>query len=104
MKLLELLPRLRVYDLAQPLEATTPVSPSHPPFRMALLRRHGDSVKQDGSSGANELLVMGGHTGTHIDALAHVSVEGKLYGGVDAMLASVGGRFQTLGVDSIQPV
>ena len=104
MSLFELLPRLRVYDLAQPLEANTPVSPNHPPFRMALLRRHGDSIKEDGSSGANEILVLGGHTGTHIDALAHVSVEGKLHGGVDAQQASIGGRFRVLGVDTIPPM
>jgi kynurenine formamidase len=102
--LFELLPKLRVYDLGQPLEGTTPVSPNHPPFRMALVRRHGDSIKEDGSSGANEMLVMGGHTGTHIDALSHVSVGGKLHGGVDAQGASVGGRFRVLGVEAIVPM
>ena len=40
----------RVYDLAQPLEPATPSRPNHPPFRMALLRRHGDMVRADGSS------------------------------------------------------
>ena len=101
--LLEALARARVYDLGRPLEATTPVSPNHPPFRMALIRRHGDSVRADGMSGANELLTLGGHTGTHIDALAHVSQDGKLHGGVDAVEASRGGRFKTHGVEEIAP-
>ena len=83
-ELWRLLEQSRVYDLAQPLEAATPVSPNHPAFRMALIRRHGDSVRADGTSGANELITMGGHTGTHVDALCHVSSHMKLHGGVDA--------------------
>ena len=94
----------RIFDLGQPLEASTPTSPNHPPFRMALMRRHGDSVRADGGSGANELFTMGGHTGTHIDALCHVSHRGRLYGGLDAAEASRGGRFQQLGVDTIDPM
>ena len=69
-----------VYDLAHPLDPAMPVSPNHPGYRMALLRRHGDMVRADGGSAANEMIVMGGHTGTHLDALAHVSHQGKLYG------------------------
>jgi len=93
----------RVYDLGRPLEATTPVSPNHPPFRMALMRRHGDSVRADGMSGANELLTLSGHTGTHVDALAHVASHGRLHGGIDAQEASRGGRFNRLGVEQIAP-
>jgi len=102
--LLDVLARARVYDLGRPLEAATPHSPNHPPFRMALLRRHGDSVRPDGMSGANELMTLGGHTGTHIDALAHVSSHGKLHGGIDAEAASRGGRFLELGVETIAPM
>src|SRR5262249_22347000 len=94
----------RVYDLAQPLEAATPTSPNHPPFRMALLRRHGDMVRADGSSAANELITMGGHTGTHVDALCHVSAGMKLHGRLDAVEAARGGRFQQLGVETIAPM
>ncbi len=93
-----------IYDLAQPLAAETPHSPNHPPFRMSLMRRHGDMVREDGSSSANELLVTGGHTGTHVDALAHVSYEGRLHGGVYAEEAQRGGRFSTLGVDAMEPM
>jgi len=94
----------RVYDLAQPLEAATPTSPNHPPFRMALLRRHGDVVRADGGSAANEMFTMGGHTGTHIDALCHVSAGMRLHGGLDAAEAARGGRFRHLGVDAIAPM
>jgi kynurenine formamidase len=94
----------RVFDLGRPLEATTPTSPNHPPFRLALMRRHGDNVRADGSSGANELFTMGAHTGTHIDALCHVASNGKLHGGIDAVEASRGGRFNQLGAETIEPI
>jgi kynurenine formamidase len=99
-----LLQSSRVFDLSQPLEATIPVSPNHPGFKMALLRRHGDSVRADGVTAANEMIVLGGHTGTHIDALSHVGFKGQLHGGVDAAAAQTGGRFKQLGVETIAPM
>jgi kynurenine formamidase len=105
MKLLEALDGARVYDLAQSLTAATPIAPAHVPFRMALLRRHGDVVREDGSSSANELISLSGHTGTHVDAIAHFSKAGKLHGGVDAAeVARGGGGFTQLGVDKMEPI
>jgi kynurenine formamidase len=93
-----------VYDLAQPLEAGMPCSPNHPGFRFGLIRRHGDAVRESGLSGANELIVTGGHVGTHIDAICHAAQDGKLYGGHDACEASRGGRFTVHGVDTVDPI
>jgi kynurenine formamidase len=93
-----------VVDLAQPLHPAVPVSPSHPGFKHALQRRHGDAVRVDGTSGANDLLVLGTHTATHVDALAHISHDGLLHGGVDARAAQEGGRFLEHGVHTIAPV
>ena len=95
---------LRIFDLGRPLIAGMPQSPNHPQFRLALQRRHGDMVRADGSSAANEVIVTGGHVGTHIDALAHVSYAGLLHGGIDAAAAQVGGRFSQLGVETIEPM
>jgi kynurenine formamidase len=95
---------VNVYDLAQPLSTETPHSPNHPPFHMSLMRRHGDMVREDGSSAANEMIVTGGHTGTHVDALAHVSYQGRLHKGVSAEDAQRGGRFSALGVDAMEPM
>ncbi len=81
-----------------------PQSPNHPPFRMTLERRHGDMVRADGSSAANEIIVTGGHVGTHIDALCHVSFEGKIFGGLDVADAIVGGKFVAYGVETIAPI
>ena len=87
----------------QPLHPAIPTSPNHPGFRHALLRRHGDAVRVDGTSGANDLLVMGTHTGTHVDALAHISHNGLLHGGASAADEQTGGRFLHHGVHTIEP-
>lgn len=97
----ERLARARIFDLAQPLGPGIPVSPNHPGFKMALMRRHGDTVRADGGSASNEMMVLGGHTGTHIDALCHVSHCGRLHGGVEAEEAQQGGRFSAHGVETI---
>jgi kynurenine formamidase len=99
--LLEAVARARIYDLAHPLEEQIPVSPNHPGFALALKRRHGDRVRADGGSAANEMMMLGGHTGTHIDALCHVSHAGQLHGGALAADAQRGGRFTALGVETI---
>lgn len=101
---LEVLTKARVFDLGQPLVRGMPQSPNHPPFRMVLERRHGDMVRPDGGSAANELIITGGHVGTHIDAFCHVSQAGHLAGGIDAQAVVANGRFSQLGVETIAPV
>ena len=59
---------------------------------------------RSGSSAANELLVTGGHVGTHVDALAHVSYQGRLHGGISADEAQRGGKFTTHGIDQMEPI
>jgi kynurenine formamidase len=95
---------VRVFDLAQPLTANTPVPASHPGFRMALMRRHGDIVRADGVSTANEMLMMGGHSGTHVDGLSHVSCDGHLFGGVVASEVQGSLGFSQHGIESMEPV
>lgn len=93
----------RVVDLSQPMRRGMPQSPNHPPFQMSLVRRHGDHVRADGGSAANEIIVTGGHVGTHVDALAHVSHEGKLHGGVDADSVTSHEGFAQMGIDTFPP-
>ena len=94
----------RVIDLAQPLHRGMPVSPNHPAFQLALMRRHGDVVRSDGGSAASEIIVTGGHVGTHIDALAHVSHNGRLHGGIDPDSVQSNHGFAELGIDSVEPI
>jgi kynurenine formamidase len=95
---------VRTIDLGRPLFIGMPQSPNHPAFWHTLPRRHGDMVRADGSSAANDMIVMGTHVGTHIDALAHVSFQGCLHGGADAGEAAVGGKFMEHGVHTIEPM
>ncbi len=95
---------VRVFDLGRPMFAGMPQSPNHPQFWHTLPRRHGDMVRPDGGSAASDMIVTGTHVGTHIDALAHVSHNGKLHGGADALQASRGGRFTEHGVHTIAPM
>ena len=82
--LFEKLAGARVFDLAQPYFVGMPHHPSHPPFLFGLVKQHGDFVGPIGNSSASEAIALGGHVGTHIDALCHFSCCGKLYGGVPA--------------------
>ena len=94
-----------VHDLSVSLEAGMPVHPSHPPFSLALQRRHGDVTRSGGMSSANELIVMCGHSGTHLDALGHVSRHGVLCGGRRTEEVQAGGRgLRELGIETVTPV
>jgi kynurenine formamidase len=103
--LLELVRRgVHIIDLGRPMFVGMPQSPNHPAYWHTLPRRHGDTVRADGGSAANDMIVTGTHVGTHIDALAHVSHDGRLHGGVDAGAAGIGGRFMRHGVHTIEPM
>lgn len=95
---------LRIVDLGRQLRVGMPQSPNHPAFWHTLPRRHGDMVRADGGSAANDMITMGTHVGTHIDALSHVSHDGCLHDGSDAMAAGVGGKYEALGVHTIEPM
>ena len=94
----------RIIDLSRPMALGMPQSPNHPEFRLSMPRRHGDMVRADGGSAANDLLVSGTHVGTHIDALGHVSHCGQLHGGADAESVQQGGRLSSHGVEEIPPI
>ena len=55
------------------------------------MRRHGDMVRADGGSASNEIIVTGGHVGTHVDALSHVSQDGCCTAAIDAEAAQPAG-------------
>lgn len=95
---------VRIFDLGRPMFVGMPQSPNHPAYWHTLPRRHGDMVRPDGGSAANDLVVTGTHVGTHIDALAHVSHDGRLHGGADAAAAGTGGRYLEHGVHTVEPM
>ena len=102
-RLFALMASARVFDLGRPLLNGMSQSPNHPAFRHCLDRRHGDRIRADGGSAAADLITLGCHVGTHVDALAHVSQDGRLYSGLDAHQAQSGGRFEALGIHELPP-
>ena len=74
----------RTIDLAPPYFVGMPHHPRHPPFPYGWSTAHGDS-SVGGTSTAADSTALGGHVGTHVDALGHSSFNGKLLGGVDAI-------------------
>ena len=73
----------QIFDLAQRMYTGIPHHPNHPPYSFTLTKRHGEVMYPNGVSAAAEMITTGGHVGTHVDGLAHVSKLGKVYGGVD---------------------
>jgi kynurenine formamidase len=103
--LLDALCSARIYDLGQPYFVGMPHHPVHPPFLFSLTKMHGDYIMPNGGSSASEGLALGGHLGTHIDALCHFSCGGKLHGGHEvAAVQSYSGGMKQLSVDTLMPV
>ncbi len=101
--LLSLAGAARRYDLAQPLYVGVPHFPTHPPFAMSVTKLHGELAWPGGASSASELISMGGHTGTHIDALNHFSCAGRIFGGAE-IRQSYSGGVEPCSVDTVEPI
>jgi kynurenine formamidase len=103
--LLQALAEARIYDLGHPYFVGMPHHPMHPPFLFSLTKMHGDYTMPNGGSSASESLALGGHLGTHIDALCHFSCGGKLHAGYDVAAAqSYSGGMKQFSVDTLGPI
>src|SRR5262245_33789910 len=95
----------KIYDLGQPLYNGMPVSNFHPPYIFTLMVRHGDAVQPEGCGASNEVVVISGHTGTHLDALGHIADDGRIFGGADATQAQVGAKgLREHGIEQVAPI
>jgi kynurenine formamidase len=104
-ELLDLIAKHRVHDLAHSYFPGMPHFPTHPPFVFGLTRKHGDMMMEGGVSSSAESIALGGHVGTHIDALCHYSCDGRLHGGVEAKdVQNDSAGFSELGVETIAPI
>lgn len=72
-----------VVELGHSFHPGMPHHPAHPPFLYSMGRMHHDVFFEKGLSTANDFFASGTHTGTHIDALGHVSCNGHFHGGID---------------------
>lgn len=105
MSLLTSLARARVIDLTHEWRPGMPHWPTHPPFAFSLTKLHGEQVMGEGVSSASDMVAMGTHNGTHVDALCHFSRGGRLCGGVEvAGRQSYTGGVEALGAETIEPI
>jgi kynurenine formamidase len=97
------------YSLTRTLEIGIPTHPFHHPLFYVTYRTVTDSLKMfkdyENQVGAmNERVELVMHTGTHLDALNHISRGMKMYSGYDA--GEITGTFGTsaLGVENVPPL
>ena len=104
--LCQLLKKSKIFDLGQPYFTGMPHHPNHPPFAFALLKKHGDiTLGKEKISYCNDLFTMGGHTGTHLDAKAHVARNNRVVGNVDISdLQDYQNGLRIMGIETTPPI
>ena len=75
----------KVYDLAVRLELGMTHHAAHPPFSYALVKTHRDHSYPNGISTTMEMISMGAHVGTHVDAPGHIAFDGCVFGGAEIL-------------------
>lgn len=100
----ELIRTGRVYDLGMEYYVGMPHHPNHPPFALTLTKLHGEVVYQGGVSACNCLFTTGGHTGTHMDALGHISLKGEVHGVGDIRPWQDYHGLRKAGIEMVQPL
>jgi kynurenine formamidase len=102
----ELLKKGRVFDLGMPYFTGMPHHPNQPPFAYTLLKKHGDiTVGEEKISFCNDLFVIGGHSGTHLDAKSHVARNNIVANNVDITdLQDYQNGLKVMGIETTSPV
>ncbi len=102
----------RVYDLSHEISTKAPfMAPNQIPFLMSIWASWRDSIKRRRGIGATndagsnvERAEMTMHVGTHIDALGHFSIGGKLYNGLNAADVVSDWGLERLGIEHMPPM
>lgn len=102
----ELLKKSKVFDLGQPYFTGMPHHPNQPPFAYTLLKKHGDiTLEKERISFCNDLFTMGGHTGTHLDAKAHVARNNRITNNIDISdLQDYQNGLKVMGIETTLPI
>jgi kynurenine formamidase len=102
----ELLKKSTVFDLGQPYFTGMPHHPNQPPFAYTLLKKHGDvTLEKERISFCNDLFTMGGHTGTHLDAKAHVARNNRVTNNIDISdLQTYQNGLKIMGIETTPPI
>lgn len=100
----ELVTKGKVYDLGMEYYVGMPHHPNHPPFAFALIKLHGEIMYPGGVSACNCLFTTGGHTGTHLDAPGHISLNGQVHGVGDIRPWQDYTGLKRGGIDGVSPI
>ena len=102
----ELLNKGQVFDLGQPIFPGMPHHPNQPPFGYTLLKKHGDiTLHEERISFCSDIFMMGGHTGTHLDAVAHVARNNRVFNDVDISdYQDYQNGLAIMGIDTTPPI
>ena len=102
----------RIYDLSHEISANAPfLLPNQTPFLLSIWASWRDSIKRRRRLGASndagsnvERVEMNMHVGTHIDALGHFSIGGRLYNGLEAAEVVTDWGLDRLGIENAPPM
>lgn len=101
-----------LYDLSHEISPKAPfLMPNQTPFLQSIWASWRDSIKRRRAAGATndagsnvERVEMTMHVGTHIDALGHFSIGGKLYNGLNAADVVSDWGLERLGIEHMPPM
>lgn len=101
-----------LYDLSHEISPKAPyLMPNQTPFLQSIWASWRDSIRRRRAAGATndagsnvERVEMTMHVGTHIDALGHFSVGGKLYNGLNADDVVTDWGLDRLGIEHMPPM
>lgn len=101
-----------IHDISHDTFAGAPfMPPNQTPFLMSIFASWRDTIRRRRTAGfTNEMgtnlerVEMTMHTGTHVDALGHVSVGSRMFGGLDAEEEVTNLGLTTLGAEHIPPM
>jgi kynurenine formamidase len=99
--LLSAITSAQVIELNFVWDATSPLLPFNPPYRLALTNTHAQTEGwiPNLSFASDMMYYSGQHGAPTIDALGHIGTGGKLYGGVDASASEGPGGLTALGIE-----
>ena len=101
-----------LYDLSHEISPKAPfLLPNQTPFLQSIWASWRDSIRRRRAAGATndagsnvERVEMTMHVGTHIDALGHFSIGGKLYNGLNAADVVSDWGLERLGIEHMPPM
>ncbi len=112
MRLLEAFSDAQIFDLGQEMSAVMPQTPDHAQFLLSPTVRHTDArvlegFEEGGETGfaaTTEVIIMSGHSGTHLDGLGHASCHGVVFGGHESSVVQDHAGMHVHGLETVEPI